>query len=428
MSGKHRIIVAGAGASGMVAAIEAAKRGMDVTILEANDRAGKKIYATGNGRCNLTNRRMKISCYNGTDKAFIKSVLDRFGYAETIEYFSELGLMFKDRDGYIYPMSGQAASVAEALLSECKRLDIKILCNVTARDITVNKNRSDGYIVSCITGDGKKMTFTAEGVILSCGSIAGISPKKYPAGSGYDLAKRAGHSIAPLVSSLTGIRCKNESFYRTASGVRCDAVIVIYEKASDGTERMLASDKGELQLTDYGVSGIPAFQVSRHAAYSIRDRSVTDTYCIIDFLPDVSEQELRAAMRRRIERNGENTVLQYFNGILNDKLARALLQASGISVKKRGKELKQSDIDRIAGIIKHFRDSAAAVNDFQNAQVLAGGVRLTELTDSMESVYAKNLYITGELLDADGICGGYNLQWAWATGYIAGNAVLSTDM
>lgn len=402
------IIVIGAGASGITAAIQAAKRGLKVTILEANEKPGKKIYATGNGKCNLTNAKMDISCFRGSNPEFINNVISRFNYQDTIKYFSELGLMFKDKNGYLYPASGQASSVVEALVTECRRLDIKILCQLKIEKLYKNKNK---FIV--VTDNDK---FMADAVILACGSFAGISEKKLPNVSGYDMAKQFGHKIIPLVSALTGMRCRNKSFYKKSAGVRCDGEIQLY---SEG--KLMGSDVGELQLTDYGISGIPVFQLARYASYSIRNKKET---CIrADFMPSVTENELKKVLRAKIDRNPECRMSEYMNGIINDKLSAALLEYAGINADKKGKLISDDELLRLVYCIKNYKDYVMEINGFQAAQVLAGGVSLDEINENMESVYEKNLFITGELLDADGICGGYNLQWAWATGYIAGNEV-----
>ncbi len=408
-----KIIIIGAGASGMVAAIESAKRGFSVTILEVNEKPGKKIYATGNGRCNITNIKMDASYFRGTDITLIESVIERFGYEDTMNYFGELGLMFKDRNGYVYPASGQAASVVNSLVMECDKLNIKILCKVEVKN--VNKKNDRFYID---TDNGK---FDADGVILSCGSMAGIMANKLPKASGYDFAKGFGHKIIPLVSSLTGMKCGNTSFYKETSGVRCDGNINVY---SD--DKLLAEDKGELQLTAYGVSGIPTFQVCRYAAYSIKNKK--NTYIQIDFMPEISKEELYKQIIKRINRNERLTMPEYLNGILNDKLAVALVSQSGMDRCMKGCDILKSKggkdkLQNLVNYIKEYNDKVTGINEFKDAQVIAGGVSLKEVDDNMQSIYSENLYMTGEMLDVDGICGGYNLQWAWATGYIAGNSI-----
>lgn len=409
MTREKSVIVIGAGASGMVAAIETAKRGIRVTVLEMNDKPGKKIYATGNGRCNLTNTRMELSCFNGTDRDFISSVIDRFGYKDTMEYFSRLGLMFKDRNGYIYPLSGQASSVVQVLINKMEELDIKILCNVEAVDI---KKKADLFNV--ITAKGN---YLCNGVIMATGSMAGINTKKLPKNTGFDIAKSFDHKIIPQVPALTGLKCKNKRFYKISGGVRCDGKISIYSK-----DKLVASDMGELQLVDYGVSGIPAFQVCRHAGYSLRNKK--DTYVVLDFMPEYSEEFIREKLSENIKGNPDLGLGFYLGGMLNNKLAKGILDSLNMDEAAKGGALKDKELGKIAHCIKNYSDEVIGTNDFQIAQVCAGGVSLKELNENMESKYVEDLYMTGELLDADGICGGYNLQWAWATGYIAGNNIL----
>lgn len=414
MIDKNRsIIVAGAGASGMVAAIEAAKRELFVTLIEANDEVGKKIYATGNGRCNLTNRKMSEENFRSQNMAFVKEIIDRFGYKETLSYFGELGLCFKDRDGYIYPRSGQASSVAEVLYTACLLYGVHIVLGSPVKAIEKQDNR---FIVKT---DDK--VYRAEGVILACGSLAGIQKGKQLKINGYDLAKSLGHGMIPIVSSLTGLKCENEDFYKAVSGVRCDGKIELWIE-NDGNYEMIACDDGELQLTAYGVSGIPAFQVSRYAAYGIREKKSVQIK--IDFLSGMTLNEIIDMIREKSKRNKNITILQCFTGVLNDKLAAALIKETDTDIHKKVRCIDDSIIIRLAAIIKSYTDNVRGTNDFTAAQVLAGGMRLDEFETTMESKLVSNLYMTGEMLDADGMCGGYNLQWAWATGYIAGNHIL----
>lgn len=410
---KKKIIIAGAGASGMVAAIEAAKRNIDVTLLEANDEVGKKIYATGNGRCNLTNKKMSESFYRSYDMNFVKNIIDSFGCKETLRYFEELGLMFKDRDGYVYPMSGQASSVAEVLFTACQLYGVHIICNSPVISITKQNNY--------FTVRTPEKTFKSEGLILSCGSIAGISKGKQLKINGYDLAKSMGHKMIPIVSALTGLQCENKEFYKTAAGVRCDGKIEIWTD-NGKSSKPEAEDMGELQLTAYGVSGIPAFQVSRYAAYDIREKK--KVMIQLDFLRNITKEEICYMIHKKRKINKNITILQCFTGILNDRLAAALIKENNTDVNKKACDISDEEINKIAETIKAYRDTITGVNDFTSSQVLAGGMRLDEFKETMESKLVENLYMTGEMLDADGMCGGYNLQWAWATGYIAGNNIL----
>ena len=414
MSDKNRsVTVVGAGASGMVAAIEAAKRGMDVTLLEANNETGKKIYATGNGRCNLTNKKMSEAYYRSRNIDFVKKIIDSFGYKETISYFRELGLCFKDREGYIYPRSGQASSVAIALYNACRLYGVHIELNSPV--ISIEKSE-DFFIIKTHNRE-----YRSKGAVLSCGSLAGIPKGKQLKINGYDLAKSFGHGMIPIVSSLTGIKCGNSDFYRAVSGVRCDGKIELWIDDGGGYQ-MAACDEGELQLSDYGVSGIPAFQVSGCAAYAIREKK--NVQLRIDFLNSMTVDDIIAMINEKREKNKNITVLQCFIGVINDKLAKALINEVNTDADKKACDIDDGLIKMLAEKIKSYTDRVTGVKDFSSSQVLAGGIRLDEFKMTMESKLVPELYMTGEMLDADGMCGGYNLQWAWATGYIAGNHIL----
>lgn len=404
-----KVIIVGAGASGLVAAIMAAKKGFDVLVFESNEKPAKKIYATGNGKCNLTNSLMDKTCYRSDDIKKVEDVLSVFGFNETKKFFDDLGIILKDRNGYFYPNSNQAASVAEALVYECERLNIKIVCSSEVREVLVMKDKSFSLkVFSKLVGS--QATYICDKLILACGSNSGVSNKNINKITGYDMAKSLGHEIVPVVSALTALRCKNKKFYNMASGVRCDVLAEVFVD-----NKLLGSDAGELQLTDYGVSGIPVFQISRFASYGIYYNN--DVRIHIDFMPTHTVEELSAYINKILLNNSLVSVSKCLLGMLNSKLVDAILSELKI---KKDTLLKNEDIDNIIYKIKNFEDVVIATNDIQNSQVSAGGVKLSQMDHNMQSKLVENLYITGELLNVDGICGGYNLQWAWATGYIAG--------
>ena len=267
-----RVIVIGGGASGMTAAIFAARQGAAVTLLEHMDRVGKKILSTGNGKCNLTNRRMDASCYRSSAPEFPMEVLGRFGEPETEAFFEELGIVLKDRNGYLYPASGQASSVLDALREELSRLGVNIVTECGEAEVAApgsGKGGNQEWTVLC-----KKGRFCSDALILAAGSKA--APSTGSDGSSYDLAKRLGHRIIRPLPALVQLRCR-EKFFKQISGVRADACVSIW---ADG-ER-LAYDQGELQLTDYGISGIPVFQVSRFASVALsRGAQVKAEICLL---------------------------------------------------------------------------------------------------------------------------------------------------
>lgn len=407
-----KIAVIGGGASGLAAAIAAARSNpkVQITIYEQKDSVGKKILATGNGRCNLTNKDMKSSYYRSENIPFVEEVLEQFGYEDTIRFFSSLGLMVKERGNYVYPHSDQASTVLELLKLELHRLGIKILTGVQVTDITPI---SSGFMIKLNTGKQK-----ADAVILACGGKA--SSKLGSDGSGYTLAKGLGHTMVPVVPALVQLKVRKNPFAK-AAGVRTDASVTAI---CDG--KAIASDRGELQLTAYGISGIPVFQISRYVAKALYLKQ--NAKVKIDFLPEMSENEFLSFLLERKEGREQMTCADYLLGIFHQKLIPRFLEQARIRMHTLVQELSETQFKSLVQAVKRNVVLIDTTNGFDNAQVCAGGISTIELSArTMESRYIKGLYLTGELLDADGICGGYNLQWAWATGYLSGKAAADTQ-
>lgn len=403
-----KVIIIGGGASGLVAAIAAARNGARVTVLEQKDRLGKKILSTGNGRCNFTNAKMDAECYNTGNPELITKMLENYGTSWAVSFFEELGLLSKERQGYFYPRSDQATAVLDALLLELKRLDVELQCSVKVTGIEKKKK---GFQISAQTDEGKKTNFYGDACILACGGRAAAVLGSD--GSGYPLAKSMGHSMVPVVPALVQLK-SNLSCFKQLSGIRTEASVTLFVNDEE-----CAFDKGELQLTNYGISGIPVFQISRHAALALYKKQ--DVLVEVDFLPTLSKEEYRAHLERRIAYDGQCSILDTLLGIFNKKLIPVLLQASRIKASKNIASLEKEEIERLINVCKHFRVPISEANSFEQAQICAGGVNAMEIDENtMESQITKDLYLTGELLDVDGICGGYNLHWAWYSGFIAG--------
>ncbi len=470
---KIRVAVAGGGASGMTAAIAAARAGAEVFLIEGNDRVGKKLLSTGNGKCNFTNRKLEkivedvcqagsprsqgsgpggdfVSAgmpeqayFHSNDPSFPARVLERFGYRETIDFFKSLGVVPKERNGGIYPAGGQASAVLDLLRLELLRQDVKMACSVKIkncalqvkdicigdaqakdmdiRDVRMKEIRSNDFYTGkpqkkdCRTNgsqagglsalgvsefvlkgtgpEGKPFSLFADRVVLACGGKA--APGTGSDGSGYTLAKKLGHSVTPLSPALVQLKCQ-EDFYKQLSGIRTDGIVRLYV---DG--QLAAEDQGELQLTAYGISGIPVFQVSRFAGLAMQAGRKVEAE--LDLMPSMSGMELEAYFRAFSP--------ECYGGLLNKKLLALLL-------KRYGKEP-----GRLAAGVKSFRTRIKAVNSYENAQVTAGGVDTRQIDPcTMMSKIVPGLYFAGELIDVDGSCGGYNLQWAWSSGYVAGRS------
>lgn len=394
---KADVVVIGGGASGLTAAICAAREGARVIVLDRMARIGKKILATGNGRCNYTNEDMGPEYYHSQMPVFVSQILKRFNEKETIQFFKQLGIIPKSNGGYVYPNSMQAVSILESLIFELNRLHVKVIENAEVSRITI---KGRGYQINA----GNEFIHCRR-LILACGGRA--SEKLGSNGSGYHLARSLGHSIIPVVPALTGLRAK-DAIYKQLAGVRVDGKVSLY---IDG--HLKDSHRGEIQLAEYGISGIPVFQLSGQAAYGLQEGK--EVQCFLDFFPDMPEETLKALLIERKKQFTDRPAEVFETGILNKKLIRACMKLSGAS------RNKLPDMGSLAHIIKHFPAFIQDSRGFDFAQVCAGGVDLKEIwPQSCESKIHSGLYIIGELMDADGVCGGYNLQWAWATGYIAG--------
>lgn len=400
---QRHVIIVGGGASGLVAAITAAHEGARVTIIEQKDRLGKKILSTGNGRCNLTNEYMEADCFRGDDTTIVSEVLNQFGYQETMRFFEELGVILKNRQGYIYPISDQATTILDVLCMETKRLGVNVLLEQSVTEVFKTKK---GFTVKT-----NKAMLQGDAVILATGGKA--SSVLGSDGSGYRLAKQFGHHLSPIVPALVQLKGKG-NFFKQIAGVRTNAKVTAFV---DGTA--VSSDVGELQLTNYGISGIPVFQISRFAAKGLYEHK--NVRVEIDFLPTMTDEEFAEFLKERLKKHGDKTAEGFFVGVFHQKLIGMLLKIARISNNICACEITQQQWQLFLKLAKHFFVDIEETNGFEQAQVCAGGVRTTELSPcTMESIYEEDLYLTGELLDIDGICGGYNLQWAWATGYIAG--------
>lgn len=401
----YDVAIIGGGAAGLMAAVSAAGHGAHTVILEHNNRVGKKLLATGNGKCNFTNEWQEETCYYSDSPAFVMSALDRFGYKETIRFFEELGVIVMSRNGYCYPNSGQAASILDLLRLEIQRLQIEIFLEEEIVSITKKENF---YI------NTKKTQILAKNCIIAAGGKA--AEQTGSDGSGYRLAKQFGHHMTRLVPALVPL-VSDQKDLQIVSGVRTKAYLRLF---LDGKKE--AEEEGELQLTAYGISGIPVFQFSRTAAYGLAEKK--KVFVQIDFLPDRSLEWLENELQNRKEgRHSKHTLEETMTGVLNKKLVEFLRKQAGISKTDLMETIPGHRLEKFAAYIKKFSVRINGTKPFANAQVTAGGIALSEVKElTFESRLVHGLYFAGEILDVDGICGGYNLQWAWTSGYLAGQA------
>ena len=399
---KTEIAVIGGGASGMIAAITARKSGKEVVVLERKDRILKKVLITGNGRCNITNVNADISNYFGKNISSVKNILNSFNPQDTMDFFNGLGIVCNEENrGKVYPLSGQASSVVDALRFEAERLGIKI-----ETEFYVRKIEKDGFKFRIYSEDRKKIE--AGRVILAAGGQS--YPELGSNGSGFELAKELGHSVTKLSPSI--VQLKTEKYQvKGLQGIKTDVAVTAY-----GDNKKICTYDGELLFTDYGISGNVVFNIS----------FVMPLYKNVEFEIDFMEKfdynELYEMLRERKRILSHLTMENYFNGMINKKLGQFLSKVSGIEkLSKPVKDLNDSDIRKLCTVLKKYRVKILETTGFKNAQVTAGGVSLDEVNaETLESKIVKGLYFSGEVLDVYGECGGFNLQWAWASGYIAG--------
>ncbi|MBU5481504.1 NAD(P)/FAD-dependent oxidoreductase [Blautia sp. MSJ-19] len=387
MSEKTQVIVVGGGASGLMAAIQAAENGAAVTVLEQNETPGRKICVTGNGRCNLTNRDMRAEIFRGRQPEFAAGILQQFSLQDTLTFFEKLGVALTDRKGWLYPRSNQAKCIPELLLLKARSLKVKIKTRESVESVF--------YENGCWKVQTSGWTYEGNKVILANGSSASQVPGSD--GSGYEIASQLGHRIIKPLPALTGLRCKGNAFSAWA-GVRTDAEVTLL---LDETETV--KESGEVQLTDYGISGIPIFQLSRYAIRALDGgKKVTLS---VNFLPEYTKDTLQEYMKKRQELCPYQSEAELLLGLLPDKLIKMFRKQKG--------DLCQT-ITAYSLVVK-------GSSGFEQAQVCSGGVDTSQVSpETLESKLHKGLYFAGELLDIDGPCGGYNLQWAWSSGAVAG--------
>ncbi len=400
------VIVIGAGASGLMAAITAAKADASVLVLNHHSVPGKKILSTGNGKCNFTNSRQDASCYRSDDPEVVAEAFAKFSFEDTIAFFEKIGVYAKERDGYYYPLSGQASTIRESLLAEAEHEGVEIQNDIDISDVTVE----DGVFHIALRSD----EFDTRQCILATGGKS--APKTGSDGSGYLFAMGLGHSVKNPLPALVPLTSKEKWLRRTA-GVRCDGSVTLIVE-----EEEVASDRGELQFTEEAVSGIPVFQVSRYASIALAEHKRVEAR--LDFFPDREREELSGFLLGLADRLGSYmSWYQILCGLCNQKLAAMLcdrLDLAFAPAHQYSRESGKEQAAQIAVLLKETVLPISGTSSMEHAQTTCGGVPLREIDSNMQSKLVPGLYFAGEILNVDGICGGYNLQWAWTSGYLAG--------
>ena len=402
------IIIIGGGASGLFAAINAKKENNSVLILEHGIKPGKKILSTGNGRCNLTNTFCTVSKFDvnpegifpyrsSGDISFAERVIESFDASDTELFFESLGILTEDKNGYVYPRSEQASTISDALIKACEWLGVEIATEIHVD--SVKKIPDEGFMIN---GE-----YTCKKLLIASGGMSAKSTGSD--GSMYGIVRDLGHSVIDPMPALCAIRC-SDKFFRELQGVRSDSAVYLKDKCGN----TIISTKGNLQFTSYGISGIPVFQISSCAGDMFRSHETLNIS--IDLLPEMKEDVLAAFIDDYCTVWGTSSLPSILNGKIIKVLEKILVK------KKSG---NSSFGNEAARLIKDFRVTPTGLNDFDSSQITKGGVSTLEINpETMESSIVPGLFFAGEIIDVDGICGGYNLQWAWSTAYIAAEGLL----
>lgn len=405
------LAIIGGGASGLMCAVTAARRAahegknIHITVYERNPRVGKKLLATGNGKCNLTNTDENINAYHSNDMQTLKSILDKFGAQQIISFFEELGVVCvsASKTG-IYPRSMQAASVLDALRFEAQKLGVEFICGANVGRI---EQKNGKYVLFY-----GKSSFCADMAVIASGSEASGG-----SGSGLTLLKNLGHKIYAPYPALTAIKC-DSSIIKTAKGMRANAHISL---TADG--KNIASEFGEVLFCDYGISGIAAMQLSGAVSKLFSDGRKHSITLSLDLAHEYSENELYAYLTERRNRLAHLELENFLVGFINKRVAMAAVKSAGIGgFNTPSGELSNNSIMRLTQTLKSFKLTVTGTKGAPDAQVMGGGASLAEFDDkTLESKKHSGLYACGEALDCYGDCGGYNLTWAWASGFVCGN-------
>ncbi len=408
------IIIIGGGAAGLFAGTVLSVHGCKVTILEHKDTVGKKLRVTGNGKCNMTNMNMDSECFYGDDLQFSSYVLNNFNNIDFLQFMKKLGMDFVDKNGYIYPRSESAASVVEFLKYKCISVGVQIVYKAEVKKIIENDG---GFSVQYIK-DNERINISADKVIIAAGSKS--YPKTGSDGSGYYFAKTLGHNIIEPVPGLVPLKVE-EDYIRELAGVRCQGKISLYDENS-----IIAEDKGEIQFTNYGVSGIPVFQVSRFASKMLIHKEYVRAS--IDFCVEKDENKLKNDLKEAFLFNKNYPVKVLLNIMFNEKVVNCVMKKANINFEILTDEINDNDVDKIVVALKKMELTITDTCGFDNAQICVGGVDTRELNPkTMESKLISGVYFAGEVIDVDGKCGGYNLQWAWSSSFAAAMDIINCD-
>ena len=394
----------------MMAAITAARRGFKVTLVEKNEKLGKKLFITGKGRCNITNAGDSEDLFNSivTNRKFMFSSFNGFSNYDTLGFFDELGLHIKiERGNRVFPESDHSSDVIGALNRELKRLSVDVRLNTEVKDIIVNGGKATGVVVKC---SGKESTIQADNVIVATGGNSYQSTGS--TGDGYRFARKLGHSVTPIVPALVPFNVA-EDWESDLQGLSLKNVSIV---VLDGKQEIY-SDFGEMLFTHFGVSGPLILSASSFAARRIKEHPLK---LIIDLKPALSQEQLDERILRDFDEEKNKAFKNSLDKLLPKKMIPVIVRLSDIDGNKKVNEITKQERQRLVSLIKGLELTLTGLRGFNEAIITQGGINVREINPTtMESKLVKNLYFAGEVLDVDALTGGFNLQVAWSTGYAA---------
>ena len=404
------VVITGGGPAGMMAAITAARRGFKVTLVEKNEKLGKKLFITGKGRCNITNAGDSEDLFNSivTNRKFMFSSFNGFSNYDTLGFFDELGLHIKiERGNRVFPESDHSSDVIGALNRELKRLSVDVRLNTEVKDIIVNGGKATGVVVKC---SGKESTIQADNVIVATGGNSYQSTGS--TGDGYRFARKLGHSVTPILPALVPFNVA-EDWESDLQGLSLKNVSIV---VLDGKQEIY-SDFGEMLFTHFGVSGPLILSASSFAARRIKEHPLK---LIIDLKPALSQEQLDERILRDFDEEKNKAFKNSLDKLLPKKMIPVIVRLSDIDGNKKVNEITKQERQKLVSLIKGLELTITGLRGFNEAIITQGGINVREINPTtMESKLVKNLYFAGEVLDVDALTGGFNLQIAWSTGYAA---------
>ncbi|MBQ6735063.1 MAG: aminoacetone oxidase family FAD-binding enzyme [Lachnospiraceae bacterium] len=406
-----RVVIIGGGAAGLTAGVLCARAGCAVKMLEKTEVCGRKLSMTGNGRCNLSNLAMEASCYNEAAAPLLEQLLGRFGVREAIDFFDSVGVLVREEEGCLYPVSGQAQTVTDALLHAFLSAGGEILYRRQAKEILAGEAADDAAWMVRTAGE----RYPADAVLLASGALSGPKTTK-STGDGYYIAEKLGAEIVPAYPALCGLQCEEVRLPKE-TGLRVFATV----RMRSPEQSILAEERGEVQFTAGRISGIPVMQLSAACARLLAEgKAVTLS---LDLFPETADADFEDMIQARVRDAYQQTLGDFLRGFAHAEINRMLAERFGLSLTQ---PLREGSAERLFALLRAYRDIRFAIggtDDYVHAQATAGGIALSSLTETLSLQSAPGVYAIGELADVNGRCGGYNLQWAWTSAMCAAEAV-----